>query len=189
MSNGRKNRNYKIVSSQEGMVSFRNTGNFNSVRIVYDHENLNANGTDYCVSWILDNFWATFISPQQKRNIFFKYLEVIVLQIAFSRDGENINPMLKTCSDLCYGNRPCVRICSKCADHHLDVMNDTGHCIKPTHNIRSTLFNMDDGNRLNGLFLVQSTSLNYMILIFFLPISSSTFHLRIKQWNENTEKR
>ena len=49
-NNGTKITNYKIVSSEDGMLSFRKTKTFNSVRIVTDHENLNTNSSDYCVS-------------------------------------------------------------------------------------------------------------------------------------------
>ena len=67
------------------------------------------------------------------------------MQVAFTRDGENINPVLKTCSDLCYGKTPCVRVCSKCPSHHLNYKDENGTCVKPTNNVRRTLFKTKQG--------------------------------------------
>ena len=49
---------YKLVLQNEGIVSFRKAANAMGSPIVKNHEYLNINSTDYCVSSICYSFHA-----------------------------------------------------------------------------------------------------------------------------------
>ena len=67
------------------------------------------------------------------------------MQVGISKEDDTFYPVFKTCRDMCYGKRPCIRICNRCPRHHLDVIV-SGECTKLPKNIGSTLFDSDGGN-------------------------------------------